>query len=113
MIISDMTAPLCGYSQTHLGTSMSSGGGYIIRAERMDTPPIKARNRQTALTGGIRVIRIGLLNIIQRMHLRQMLALHHVQVCRIITGTEMRNRWLAGAPATFWISGRLTPGRTA
>jgi len=32
VIISDMTAPLCGSSQTHLGTQMPSGGGYIIRA---------------------------------------------------------------------------------
>lgn len=33
VIISDMTALLCGSLQTHLGTLMPSGGGYIIRAE--------------------------------------------------------------------------------
>jgi hypothetical protein len=32
VIISDMTALLCGSSQTHLGTSMPSGGGHIINA---------------------------------------------------------------------------------
>jgi len=32
VIISNMTALLCGSSQTHLGTEMPSADGYIIRA---------------------------------------------------------------------------------
>ena len=34
----DVTAPLCGSSQTHLGTSMPSGGGQIIRAAGHENP---------------------------------------------------------------------------
>ncbi|WP_210134478.1 hypothetical protein, partial [Pseudotabrizicola sediminis] len=34
VIISDMTAPLCGSIQTHLGTHMPPGGGYIINADQ-------------------------------------------------------------------------------
>ena len=30
VLISDMTVLLCGSTQTHLGTSMPSGGGHII-----------------------------------------------------------------------------------
>jgi hypothetical protein len=30
----DVTAPLCGSSQTHPGALMASGGGHIIRAPR-------------------------------------------------------------------------------
>ena len=41
----DVTAPLCGSSQTHLGTEMPSGGGYIIRAVSM------ARSTTSAWTG--------------------------------------------------------------
>jgi hypothetical protein len=32
VVIFDMTALLCGLSQTHLGTPMPSGGGHIINA---------------------------------------------------------------------------------
>jgi hypothetical protein len=32
VVISDITVLRCGSSQTHLGTSMLSGGGHIIRA---------------------------------------------------------------------------------
>ncbi|WP_211657474.1 hypothetical protein, partial [Paracoccus alcaliphilus] len=32
---SDMTALLCGSSQTHPGTQMPSGGGYTINAHRL------------------------------------------------------------------------------
>jgi hypothetical protein len=32
VVISDMTALLCGSSQTHPGTAMPSGGGHIIKA---------------------------------------------------------------------------------
>ena len=35
MIISDMTAPLCGSLQTHLGTSDAVGSGHIIRAPKI------------------------------------------------------------------------------
>ncbi|RJL16530.1 hypothetical protein, partial [Paracoccus siganidrum] len=33
VIISDMTALLCGSLQTHLGTQMPSGGGHSIRED--------------------------------------------------------------------------------
>ncbi|NHB76682.1 hypothetical protein G8O29_07990 [Rhodobacter sp. M37P] len=33
-----MTVLLCGSSQTHLGTSMPSGGGHIIRAVELLNP---------------------------------------------------------------------------
>jgi len=40
LIISDMTAPLCGSLQTHLGTSDAVGGGHIINAV-LHLPPLK------------------------------------------------------------------------
>ena len=39
-----MTVLLCGFSQTHPGTSMPSGGGHIIRAAGTpDIAPVAAR----------------------------------------------------------------------
>lgn len=35
----DVTAPLCGSSQTHLGTLMPSGGGHIINAPHQRHSP--------------------------------------------------------------------------
>ena len=37
VVISDMTALLCGSPQTHLGTSMPSEGGHIVRADQQHT----------------------------------------------------------------------------
>jgi len=33
MGVDDVTAPLCGSLQAHLGTEMPSGGGHIINAQ--------------------------------------------------------------------------------
>ena len=51
--VDDVTAPLCGSSQTHLGTSVPSGGGHIINAHQItDAKRLIEKRREKCLKTG-------------------------------------------------------------